>query len=1142
MTEIQILDQLKRKYDAGMVSALVGAGFTKNMYSKAPGWWDLLRELVEVAYAAELNDMYRQYVHYRFGVETKSFEECKEGFVDTIIERDGYLKVVSRFIECAGCREAIDYYIETHNPFFYKISEGKYGVVGDTETVLTKKDLTVHQRFLQGNWQYVFTTNFDNALEFTSEQLDMDYVTICSDFEMSRKRMAHPIVKIHGSLVPYDKTLEYPYVFDGDHSGRYIISREDFDTYFQKHEAFSYLLRVALLTGSYCLLGFSGDDPNFKSWLDWVKDILDKESYPQDTSSLTDEDAEQLVMNGEQDIKVFLVLTDDKSLTEPQKLYYRNHHIGVIHLNSPEIRTRLCYSSEAPISHKIDHFLKHIVGTDVDASPELRTSPVERFTTAKAWRNVFERLKDKEPLDGELSLLKDRLAEERFVKGSSIQEYIIDELLYRRELQLSDAEKELLLLSMPESGTSTAVIPEKVKKQLETSRAWQEMIIHESTLHASEEMLEGESDFSMLQNIQRLLYRFDFAVAKQLYTDWHPVGRYETVKASLGYFFDRLDSMKLLDSYIMNASSDTERYTASFIYNCIESGFIATYPLSIYRNKGLVGLNDVLLDIIDDLREKKEELNEYGTETSYIWMDGSNPEVRFIKCAYRFLSLISNEGFNLCYGISNIIKATDWYKVFRRMYSIYPYACLYYSVQYNNRKVLSRIGQDYAFDCSVKDILPDMMRQIICALSNEQTPMTMMSGMFQIGAQLFFGMKESLWFDDFFAYFSGTYVAEEGRYIYSHDAKSFVKSALVCLHDKEHISKVVTVLFTLFDKMPEEVTFMLTYQTRLNKLDALNDEQAELVERIAGGTNLKNTATLLNVLNENGLLSKEIKEIYVKSRLAMIEEVEKSDRYTLFNLCCLADGMTDEVLILKTIILQHNIWDCGVMIGGFHEAHPFFLMHLPKSYIWSIDEVVKISENLKTNLRLITNDILNKHLFGRSHKNLLYEMKRYAAVYQLDAATCEDIEEKLVIAQRYDSLENGLYSDKPEAVEDAATELNQQYRDGKFEENRHLFDILLSKAIMYNSPGLSECMITISVAVHYCSEDIKKHTELVDALYRLLLRYKNRDLRDLDVQIISVAHSLLEIASFLSKCGRDDDNIRYWLDNENLTRLNYLEY
>ena len=96
MTEIEILQQLKRKYDAEMVSALIGAGFTKNAYSKALSWSKMLNELVELAYAYELEEMYQNYSHRRFGVDVEPFEEKKQEFVDFIIDRDGYLGVVSK--------------------------------------------------------------------------------------------------------------------------------------------------------------------------------------------------------------------------------------------------------------------------------------------------------------------------------------------------------------------------------------------------------------------------------------------------------------------------------------------------------------------------------------------------------------------------------------------------------------------------------------------------------------------------------------------------------------------------------------------------------------------------------------------------------------------------------------------------------------------------------------------------------------------------------------------------------------------------------------------------------------------------------------------------------------------------------------
>ena len=205
----------------------------------------------------------------------------------------------------------------------------------------------------------------------------------------------------------------------------------------------------------------------------------------------------------------------------------------------------------------------------------------------------------------------------------------------------------------------------------------------------------------------------------------------------------------------MNAETAIEKYTASFLYNCIDSGFIATYPLNVYRNSGLTGLNDVLLAIIQELKNKKEEFDTYGTETVYVHADGEEyVDPTDERRSFRFLNLISNDGFNLCYGISNIINVADWYVIFRNLYCQYPYPCLYYSSQYNSKKILRRIGQDYAFEESLQNKLPDILYQILTALRSKDTPGVMLSGMLQRGSQLVFGMKEELWFVTTIRYFN----------------------------------------------------------------------------------------------------------------------------------------------------------------------------------------------------------------------------------------------------------------------------------------------------------------------------------------------------------------------------------------------------
>lgn len=1145
MNEVQILEQLKRKYDADMVSALVGSGFTQNAYPKAQTWANMLTDLVEVAYADELEGMYQEYVHRRHGIDVKPFNDMKDGFVKKIVGRDGYLDVVSRYIQKKGYREAMDYYIETHNPYFYRRDDGTFGVKGDDETVLADKNFTVHQRFLKGKWQYVFTTNFDNALEFVNEQFNMGFQTIYSDYEMSRRKMARPIVKIHGSLVPPDRTLTEPYLFDGDHSRRYVISREDFETYAKRHEAFSYLLKVAMLSGSYLLLGFSGDDPNFQSWLEWVKDIIDKDTR---TSRYTENDgtpAEEIVKSDEDNIKVFLVLVDDDEIPVERRLYYRNHHIGIIHLGNPDIMRVLHCFPNTPVNIRIDHLLDHLIGSGQDASTELQGDDVPRISLMQRWRELYQYLRDNKPIDDTVSGIRQRRLEECFQKTLPFHEFVLRELM-RHEANLSDAEKEILPWLIEDMGLFTRQLGETVDAQMRGSEAWPIFRQHEETLLGETGKLEEESDFAIHENIQRTLYRFDFAEARHLMAEWIPRGRFKVIKSSLNYFYDRNDSLQQLDSLIMNTDSDIEKYIASFYYNCIDGGFYPRYPLNDFRNRGIVGLNDTIIAIMEQMKARKLDLNTYGSETTVMHADGVDPAIRMeSETAQRFLQLITKYGFNLCYGISNIVKITDWYAVFRRVYTCLPYPCLYYSCQYNNRNVLQRIGQDYAFEPLLRQELPLLLHQIFKALGCKDTPGVMLSGMLQVGSQMFFGMKEDAWFEDFDCYLRDTYVSEDGACLHSRYARTFVMYALLGLHDSDHISRILTTLLGYFEQNPSEAIDQL-YYLRLDKLPGLTEEHQCHLEKIVGEGDFSHLAALLALMHEHHLLQENLQKSFLKTYVVREDVLNEADRYAFYNFCKLAEESLETVSKLKPIILGRNIWNCGITNGSFSETEQFFLMDLNhEMYSWTAEELVLIYGNMKENLRKIKQKTLEEDMFfAKGFISLLTDMLAFADKYPsvVEGDVRQEVVDKLNSARHYNGIEDGLYNENPDAVESACRELNARFRQGIFDENIPYFDILLSKCAMKNAPGLSDCLVTVSVAVHFCGEQIRQHREYSQMLYRLLLQYEGKDLRDLDLQIINASHALFEIAIYLKESGLDDRHITWWTENDNLKRLNFVDF
>lgn len=116
----------------------------------------------------------------------------------------------------------------------------------------------IHRDLLDLPWADVLTTNYDTLLERAAKDARRGY-----DLVLAENDLAHAggprIIKLHGSL--------------RDGAG-VVISEEDYRTYPQLRAAFVNTARQVFIENELCLLGFSGDDPNFLQWAGWVRDRL----------------------------------------------------------------------------------------------------------------------------------------------------------------------------------------------------------------------------------------------------------------------------------------------------------------------------------------------------------------------------------------------------------------------------------------------------------------------------------------------------------------------------------------------------------------------------------------------------------------------------------------------------------------------------------------------------------------------------------------------------------------------------------------------------------------------------------------------------------------------------------------------------
>lgn len=220
------ISEIAERLWSGHASIMIGAGFSMNVQrsdiplKKFPSWNDLGDVFYKKLYGKIPSDKDR-------------------GYLDA-------LKLAEE-VEASFGRSALNKIIREEVP--------------DTEYQPSE----LHTRLLQLPWTDVFTTNYDTLLERTAERiLEQRYETVINkeDLVWSTKPR---IIKLHGSF-----PSERPF----------IITEEDYRKYPHEYAPFVNTVQQSLLENTLCLIGFSGNDPNFQKWIGWIRDNLGKNNSP----------------------------------------------------------------------------------------------------------------------------------------------------------------------------------------------------------------------------------------------------------------------------------------------------------------------------------------------------------------------------------------------------------------------------------------------------------------------------------------------------------------------------------------------------------------------------------------------------------------------------------------------------------------------------------------------------------------------------------------------------------------------------------------------------------------------------------------------------------------------------------------------
>lgn len=283
------------------MSAIVGAGFSKNVISMYPDWSELVIDAYKELYPKEARIKKQQ-----------SQQDYKKMIVDLINSKSATV-IAQEYEKYKGKRESLDIYIEDQ---FEKYEE-------------EKKDLELHTKFLSLKWCDVVTTNWDLFLE-DANRITKNFYIVRNAKELkiaNRKR----IIKINGTLRTNTEKKSNIYYFDGCYDHLYIITPEDFEKYESDHEDFSNFMKVKFLENSFCLFGFSGNDTNFRYWIRELKRTMTKGGRTEKPNP------------------IFLIDTEEKEPSRDLQQFYYNNYIYRVSL--PEIINILDPKKSEPLTY-----------------------------------------------------------------------------------------------------------------------------------------------------------------------------------------------------------------------------------------------------------------------------------------------------------------------------------------------------------------------------------------------------------------------------------------------------------------------------------------------------------------------------------------------------------------------------------------------------------------------------------------------------------------------------------------------------------------------------------------------------------------------------------------------------------------------
>ena len=954
------------------------------------------------------------------------------------------------------------------------------------------------------------------------------------------------IFKLHGSLRKLDNKDEYiDYGFDYDNHTQYIIAQEDYDSYNQKHEAFVDLMRISLLKDAYCIIGFSCDDPNFLLWINWVKDIVDREAAANKEENFWNK---------------YFINVDNEELAPDKKLLLHNHYIRVVDLYKvyPTVSGRkerlLAFFDDInkmqTAKSVTNDFWEHFKFTLNNSLQEKNTVVYDKKKIDKVW-NLTK--------DNPFSFLSKPFEYYRFYFLERIRNVIkarlMDESICKSFLMAANQDN--LPLDVVLDNDEVAYISDFVSSVTDISlKDNYNQLIDEGKL-LDNEWEAGESDNtdqSVLNQITQSLFNFDFEKCYKLIIHWTPQSQYyQTIRFMIQASLRRKVKVEELKNILTvheshKYNNDQEYMVALELplglheyfwgnknFNAKSEAIQSKIEEIVSKNKDVIRLSDYFTRLQKELRkeEKVKPLGRSGRTVTF----GSSDSVTL--GAIRILQVLVKLGFVTRNTFARWFSNENIYRIVERIYTFYPYPCLYLASQYTNKDFSRRVAQLYCFSSSeaIQKALPDIFVKILRACSSECLSEERKNTLYIYATAFIKCVHPKHWRKEFMTLYKKQNLGNRNEREFYETKYSFAQQAVVYMDDASFSHEIIGSILDKGADITHNDNVLLIAATK--NIKELSKEQIRKVYFLMNNT--KNEPQVFILFNMRNFIPKRkfydwlehLDKILLKSPsliLAVCHVARQCKRFENLALSLLEEsdylwstGINEQdghIVVSDTLLIDVDTFDRDIRIIGDAEIKAFNLIKTELALL----EKAQRSRFYEDCFQDWSTEVYSMKLFLVRHYNTFEDSQEVDELIK----KCEHLYFRI---SGQNNLQEKLIHQESYKVEEGITELMKGVRTYGINYFLLEYEIIANLIMQHCTQALDMCIRHFSWAVTYkkyqkffVSHNFQTTVLLILHVYKPYFMGKDMEEWNLNVDKNVVEANMIKMNKWLKEFGLTDSD------------------